>query len=371
MENNIYFKRLEKLLTNTETLDSVEKTSVISIYIMITVYCMIHIFLLIYFLIYNIPEMIFVNSTSIIICILNLLIISDIKKLKIGLTMWVFNSCYFIIAMICVLGYSKNSIIFLPVLLLLIHFIFPKKKKYLFTNTIMVIVTYFISVYAKYNVTAKYSDAFQFIELINSFFALVLASLIIYLKSSIDDLVKTYNLKQLDGLVEEVDVLTAEASVDFLTGLWNRRYTEKQLELEDFTNAYIILADIDFFKRVNDSYGHLCGDYVLKEVANLLKSSFRNIDIVCRWGGEEFLIFMKSPDKTNVINKLERTRKIIQDANFEFNGNIVNITITFGVAQIDKTVSLDKNIEKADIALYYGKNNGRNRVVSYKDTITD
>lgn len=362
MENNIHTKIFDKLLNNTENLDSVEKTTIVSIYAMVTLYGMIHLVFLIFFLSQKIPEMVFVNSTSIVICLITLYVLADLKNITTGLLLWVANSCYYILAMTYILGYNKNSIVFLPVLLLLIHIVFPNKKKYLFFNTHLVIMTYFVNLLIKYNVEAKYNHLFDFIDVINTSCALVLAALIIYFKTTTDDLIKKHTSKQLDGLVEEVDALTTEASIDFLTGLWNRRYVEKQLETEDLTNAYIILADIDYFKQINDTYGHLCGDYVLKEVAQLFKTAFRNDDIVCRWGGEEFLIFLKNVKYLNVCEKLERLRIQIQEKEFEYNEIKFKVTATLGYILVDKDITIKENIEKADDALYYGKNNGRNRV---------
>ncbi len=367
MEKNLHTKIFDKLLDNTENLDSVEKTTIISIFAMVVIYGIIQVIFLIYFLNRQIPEMVFTNAVSVIICLLNLYVLSDLKRLRLGLLMWVTNSCYFIIAMTYILGYNKNSIIFLPVLLLLIHVVFPKKRKYIFVNTHIVLITFFLNLYVKYNIEAKYYDMFNSIEVINSFCALVLASLIIYLKSTTDELINKHNLKQLDGLFEEVDALTTEASVDFLTGLWNRRYVEKQLEEIDLTGAYIILTDIDYFKSVNDKYGHLCGDYILKEVSQVLKNAFRNDDLVCRWGGEEFLIYLKNVKNLNVKDKLERIRKTVEETTYEYNEHAFKVTLTFGFVHIVEDLSMDENIEKADAALYYGKNKGRNCIYSYDD----
>ncbi len=367
MENKIYARLFNRFLSNSETLDSVEKTTILSIKTMIVIYSMIHVFFAFFFSINYVPQMLFVNITSILICILNLYCLSDTRKLAIGLIMWTVNSCYYILATVYILGYDKNSIIFIPVLLLLIHIIYPKKKKYLIVNTIIVLLTYFTCIFLKFNIDSKYYDDFDFIEIVNTSCALVLSALIIYLKSTIDELVNANNLEQLDDLAEEVDALTTEANIDFLTGLWNRRYMEQQLEIQEFTDAYLIVADIDYFKRVNDRYGHLCGDYVLKEVSHLFSTTFRNIDIVSRWGGEEFLIFVKSSNQKAVIDRLDATRKIIEETTYEYNDITFNITVTFGISYVDKSISIKENVERADDALYFGKNNGRNCIISYDD----
>ncbi len=367
MKNYIDTKFVNKVLQNTDDLDFVEKTSLISIYIFIIIFGLLHAIFTTVFIYLGIPEMIFLNITSILICIFGVYIIACSKKLALGLFIGIANFCYYVVFSTYFLGYNKNATILLPILILLIHIIFPKQKKYLVANTAVVLVSYAINIYINYNVESKYSDMYQTIELSNNIFALCLVALVIFLKSCADKTVKSYTNKQIDILVEEVETLSEEASVDFLTGLWNRRYIEKKFEEEDFKDSYIVLADIDFFKSINDTYGHICGDYILKEVAHEFKSSFRNIDDVCRWGGEEFLIYITNASRLNVVDKLERIRRKIEKAEFECDENKFNITITFGFAKIDKSLDIEKNINRADTALYYGKKHGRNCVLSYLD----
>ncbi len=363
----MYKKMFDKFLSNSEQLNSAEKTTIISIFTMVILYGLIQAMFVVFFKMQNVPQMVFVNLTSIVICILNLYLLSDLKKLSVGLFLWVFNSCYYILATTYILGYNKHSSIFLPVLLLLIHIIFPKNRKYLVINTIMVFLTFFLNVYIKYKVQAPYYDSFNLLELLNTICALILAGLIIYLKYTVDKLIDNFNAKHVSGLEKAVGTLTTEANIDFLTGLWNRRYIESQFDLADFDDAFLIIADIDHFKLINDQYGHLCGDYILKEISLLLKSTFRNIDLVSRWGGEEFLILLKTSNKNVVFEKLERTRKTVEEKTFNYDGFDFNITVTFGYTAVEKNISMEKNIQKADTALYYGKNNGRNCVFCYND----
>ncbi len=371
MENERYNKIVDKFLKNIESLDTVEKTSTISIFIIALIYGIIQVFFMCFFIQQNIPDMIFVSATSVLICILNLYCLTDTKKLSISLMLWIINSCFTVLATTHVLGYNKNSFVFLPVLLLLIHFIFPKKRKYILINTIMVLVTFCLNIFFKYATETEYQDSLHFIEIANTFFALMLSGLIIHLKSKADKIVEKYNAKQLDNLSEEVEKLSAEASMDFLTGIWNRRYAETQLDIESFDDSFVVIADIDLFEQINIKYGNLCGDYILIEVAHFLKSSFRNLDVVCRWGGEEFLILMRGVNKLDVIVKLDKIKNTIQHTNYEFNENKFNITMTFGFAKLDKKSSLDENVEKAHLALKDGKNNGKNCIRSYTEGNTN
>ncbi|MCU4677596.1 GGDEF domain-containing protein [Catenovulum sp. 2E275] len=158
------------------------------------------------------------------------------------------------------------------------------------------------------------------------------------------------------------------ANKDELTDLYNRRYTNNELKkltklAERGRNELCIaIADIDFFKKVNDKFGHEEGDNVLVDVANLFKQAFRQTDIVCRWGGEEFLIVLPSTQIDNAQQKIELVRqKIADDIKVTLCNPPHNITMSFGLAQYDEKLGLDNTIKLADHALYQSKHNGRNQ----------
>jgi diguanylate cyclase (GGDEF)-like protein len=125
----------------------------------------------------------------------------------------------------------------------------------------------------------------------------------------------------------------------------------------------LVLADIDHFKSINDTYGHDGGDYVLKEVARLLKSRLRKYDVVSRWGGEEFLFMFPGIDASAAAIVAEDIRKTLELHKFVFNEKSIYVTMTFGVAMHRENTSIDGTIKLADDALYQGKKDGRNRVV--------
>ncbi len=358
MDKKLYYKAIDKIMRNPSELTTLDKTNLIALYTLTILHAFFNAFFFVTFTIQKTPELANLNAVTFIICLINLFLLTDLRKLALGLFLEVVNICLYVVVATYYLGYNKNAIILLPILVLLIYIIFPLKKKYFLVNTIVILLTYALVFYIRYNIVSKYIDSRYYVELINNFVALFLVAIIVYLKTSTDKLLHSYKDQTISGLVEE-------ASIDFLTGLWNRRHLEKKFETEDFTDAYIILADIDFFKRVNDQYGHICGDYVLKELANILKSSFRNVDYVCRWGGEEFLIYIKHANRMNVIDKLEEIRITIQETTFEYENIKFNITTSFGFCKIDEKLTIDENINRADTALYYGKNNGRNCVHGY------
>lgn len=168
-------------------------------------------------------------------------------------------------------------------------------------------------------------------------------------------------------LVEYNKKLEEKASTDPLTGLFNRgkgmEILNKLIERADIDIFSLCICDIDFFKRVNDNYGHDVGDEVLKEVADVLTSTMADSGIVSRWGGEEFmLIFPKlnGDFASTVVYKIQselRKRSIVSG------GETINVTLTFGLTEYDDNLSLAENLKDADNKLYQGKEQGRNRLV--------
>ena len=121
----------------------------------------------------------------------------------------------------------------------------------------------------------------------------------------------------------------------------------------------IILIDIDYFKKINDNYGHLTGDYALQKISSIMQQSIRLTDIIGRWGGEEFIIISQNTDEDGAYKLAEKIRLKVEETSFK---DIDNLTISIGIAQIHPNQNTDYLINKADEALYRAKNNGRNRV---------
>ncbi|PKM95907.1 MAG: diguanylate cyclase response regulator [Firmicutes bacterium HGW-Firmicutes-1] len=176
-----------------------------------------------------------------------------------------------------------------------------------------------------------------------------------------------------EELIALNEQLEEYAIKDTLTKLYNRRmilakFDEEMSRCKRNSEIFsIILLDIDHFKDINDNYGHNFGDEVLKVFANLLTSSKRLQDLVARWGGEEFLIILPSTDKKGAIIVAERIRQQISGHEYQASNGMIHITATFGVAEFNKEDSAEKIIKKADFALYYGKNNGRNQINAYDE----
>ncbi len=190
----------------------------------------------------------------------------------------------------------------------------------------------------------------------------------INLKNSHDELesLVAERTRSLNRALEEMKKL---AATDPLTKLLNRRNILEKLKdevvrYERHRKPFVIaIADIDDFKLFNDKYGHDCGDYILVEVANKMKSSLRKQDFVARWGGEEFLIVLIETDLNNGRTVIEKIRRIIAEEIYRYQELELSVTMTFGISQFDDSMDIDACIKKADIALYKGKTNGKNCVV--------
>ena len=173
----------------------------------------------------------------------------------------------------------------------------------------------------------------------------------------------------LDDLEDKNATLDVEASIDPLTKLCNRRTMEISLSnaLEDARAKgelfSVVMSDIDFFKKINDTYGHDCGDVALVAVAEILKACVRDGDTVCRWGGEEFLLLVKG-NRNVATTVAERIRSRIENNIVEYEGDQIKFTMTLGISTYAPGYSLENLLTQADENLYYGKEHGRNRVVS-------
>ncbi len=163
------------------------------------------------------------------------------------------------------------------------------------------------------------------------------------------------------------------AMIDGLTGLYNRRAFEERLQIEiersrRYENSLtLMILDLDKFKRINDTYGHIFGDMVLKKTASIIRGSVRTVDTVARYGGEEFAVILINADKNNSYKSAERIRSNIQSFVFEKDGIREHMTISIGMAEypIDGT-DVPTMISHADLAMYQSKRLGGNKVTLFK-----
>lgn len=175
-------------------------------------------------------------------------------------------------------------------------------------------------------------------------------------------------LALLNGVVRRFQrKIETQATLDSLTGLHNRRgfdllaaqaMLEAQREPKPLT---ALLLDLDHFKRLNDTYGHLAGDQVLSGFARHLESCLRKSDIVCRWGGEEFIVLLKDTDSATALKIAEKIRLLIEQQRYAYEGKNMQLTVSIGVTTLQADDTLHSLLSRADHAMYRAKQTGRNR----------
>ncbi len=168
------------------------------------------------------------------------------------------------------------------------------------------------------------------------------------------------------------NTLRESALKDSLTGLYNRRFLQEYTEtliagvLRREKAVGLIMCDLDFFKQVNDLYGHNIGDEVLKETSNVIKKSIRTSDLVVRFGGEEFLVLMLDINEGETLNVAEKIRETMEDTRIKVSDGTIKKTISLGISEFPTdTESFWQAIKFADVALYKAKEAGRNKVVKF------
>jgi diguanylate cyclase (GGDEF)-like protein len=169
--------------------------------------------------------------------------------------------------------------------------------------------------------------------------------------------------------------LEKEAYMDALTGIYNRKHFTELAEV-DVQRAvrmnqavYTVMLDIDFFKKINDTYGHTAGDMVLKATAETIHQSIRSYDLLGRYGGEEFILLLAVADEAEVYNLVERIRKNMELNVINHEKEEIKITCSIGVAQFLESDTLKTAVQKADEALYAAKESGRNQVKIYNSPL--
>jgi len=181
--------------------------------------------------------------------------------------------------------------------------------------------------------------------------------------------------KQYKELAKELErkniSLSERVSIDNLTGIKNRYYFDERIKEEvdlakrQKVSFSLLLFDLDHFKHVNDNFGHDIGDKVLKRVTDAVSKIIRSYDIFARWGGEEFVVLMPNTTEAEAVLAAEKIRKAVEDISHP---DIEKITISIGIAIWEADDDVDQIFVKADKALYTAKNQGRNRVIVYKNS---
>lgn len=169
-------------------------------------------------------------------------------------------------------------------------------------------------------------------------------------------------------VVKKLEDLQRTAMLDSVTGLANRAFMQSTLEahFQEFSQIGwrfgILFVDVDHFKAVNDTYGHDTGDAVLKMVAQTLSNAARAYDLVCRWGGEEFVILIANMDRPGFEDVANRFRRMVEQSNITAGDETVRVTASFGATLVESGDTPETIVKRADTLMYQSKSSGRNRV---------
>lgn len=234
-----------------------------------------------------------------------------------------------------------------PLFFIVVFLIFDQKMA-LFVSIVIFVTTVVIglgmSVFYKQDFTLQTYDSLLQFYISNAVYILAL-----------------YFLQRFKLAFIQKEAMQHLANTDYLTNLPNRRLVEKRLHENSKSDMEfsVILFDVDYFKKINDTFGHDIGDKVLKEFANLIQENIRDKDIVGRWGGEEFVIIANDLNAKQAVVFSDRLRKLIEETTFSHKNKV---TASFGVAEYRQKEKTKDVLKRADIVLYMAKENGRNKV---------
>lgn len=260
------------------------------------------------------------------------------------------------------LGWSTGIQNYIIILLILCYFSGNKHKMFKQIYTILLVVfrlhLYFYC--TKNTLILSNLKSNNLLQITNTIIIFSMIAIVMYIFSSDSQALEM-------KLIDYNNQLIAQANTDALTKLNNRRkgreYMEHLLAHPSDNGFSVCICDIDFFKKVNDNYGHDVGDLVLLSLASTLKNETAQNGFVARWGGEEFLIVYPNCNGDEAKIRLEALRKKIKDIRIKVGEKEISITVTFGLAEYDFNGDIDSIVKEADSKLYIGKEAGRDRIV--------
>lgn len=330
-----------------------------------------HFFLLLFFASQHVTFMAFFNVFSVLYYIT--CFVMALKNVK---PILVFDLCYFEVVLHVVLaslmvgtesGFSLYLVAMIP-FAYYASYSFREEERYVNPMVYVVISVVSFCIVRLLCVIFKpfysYNDSMvEYVIYMINFFVVV-AAVVVFMSTFLIQFMTMEELR-----VRQNKRLELLSTVDVLTGLFNRRsikdrYSKAQREHEQYS---VILGDIDDFKKVNDNYGHDIGDVVLKQVADVFKGSVRLDDVVCRWGGEEILVFLPQCRKDAAVLIAERILDKIRGLAVSTDNGILRVTMTLGVAESNESENFKGVTKIADDRLYDGKHSGKNRVVSFME----
>lgn len=252
-------------------------------------------------------------------------------------------------------GYANTGPLWIYALPPIALYIQGLKKGFIDLSIFLIIMLVLFFYPNHYFLDTNYTEAFK-VRIVLSFLLLVSLSLLY-------EYSKEKSLKKMHKVQSDLEFFL---KIDPLTGLFNRRGYHASLSKIGDKHGVMLMCDIDYFKSINDTYGHEAGDYVIQEVAQCIQENIRKDDIGIRWGGEEFLIFLSETNMNNGYLVAEKLRKSIESLNINYTEAItIKATISIGIALINNETTIEQAIKNADNAMYISKSGGRNKTSKF------
>ena len=269
------------------------------------------------------------------------------------------------------IGWDCGSYLFLfsivPIMIYFGHIVFKENMRWLVVAILIFIFGTFVFLYIVYGDAKPLYEVSKVIRMILMIFTTFAMSFSVVFYN----MVYIYSSEnEMSSLTRKNEELSVDAHVDALTGLLNRRgflpIVSNLMNGKGKNHFCIAFSDIDNFKRINDSFGHDCGDEVLRHVSGIIEKEMHGCEI-CRWGGEEFIILMRDYDFTVAKQKMEYIRKCIESTPTVFYNKHIAATVTIGLEEFKEEYNEPEDIIKvADARMYYGKQHGKN-ILIYED----
>lgn len=312
--------------------------------------------LLMGFLHYGVPLL--YNICSVLFYIGMLLLVMKKKRYALAVSLIHLETICFVVLHTVLFGWNASFFLFLIAMASLVYFC-PYRSPYIpYLFSILHMLTFFL-LHEQIQGTMFSSlpaASLQLLFLCNSFGSFLTILYVAYVSNASADIGKEVLKKQNESLLQI-------ANYDSLTGLYNRTYLKKTASQLCLENCCLAIGDIDDFKRINDTYGHLCGDAILKQLAEHMRTRLDPAIFICRWGGEEFVFLFHDIREQDALQQLQDFCHWMNHTEFQYGEQNIPVTMTFGIC-CHQRLSLDELINKADQLLYQGKQKGKHTVVS-------
>lgn len=334
----------------------------------VIVMCLVHVTLLLISVYAAVPPLVITNAVSVIVYLFCIILCRSGHIMPVYISILLEVACYSAVS-IYFIGWDSGSCNFLfsivPLIIFFGSYLFKDKKRLIIVGILTIDFLMYALLYIGHG---NMAPVFAISNLANTIM-LIFSSFVMFFSMVFYTTIFIYATEHtMVNLEKENKQLSADAHEDALTSTLNRRgftpVITKLMEGGETNHFCIAFFDIDNFKRINDTYGHDCGDEVLRHVSTVARKEMSGCEI-CRWGGEEFIILMKDYDMAVAKQKMEYLRKCVETTPTVFFNNRIPATITIGLEEYKNDYhEPDELIKVADERMYYGKQHGKNIVIS-------